>query len=91
MFLLSIRQIEIENEDTGETTIGWWIANRDGNGNGDVVRAIWASRDPSSPCSGRHPALRTYSSREEAVAAAERLGRDLVKRKGGTFELLSGE
>lgn len=86
--LLSIRQVEVENEETGETAMAWQLANADGKGFGDVVRAVAMTGYNSIPRSKAHPALRTYDTREEAVAVAESLGRELAERHGGAFEIV---
>ena len=86
--LLSIRQVEIEDEETGEATTVWQLANADGEGFGDVVRAVAMTGHNSIPRSKSHPALRTYDTREEAVSVAESLGRELAERHGGAFEIV---
>jgi hypothetical protein len=88
--LLSIRSVEVEDEDTGQMTTRYALADADGRGYGDVVRAVAMTGYGHIPRSRPHPALLTYATREEAVAAAEALGDELARRQGGAYELLGG-
>lgn len=84
--LLSIIPVKIENEETGEDTMGWRLANADGHGYGDVFSAVIMVGLPGG--NKRHPAVRVYDTKDEAIAAAEFLGRELAEKFGGAFEIV---
>jgi len=85
--ILSIRQVEIENEDTGETTVGYRLCNADGQGYGDVSRAVDINGYHRMPRSRPHPALGVFATREEAVDMLEQLGAELAEKCCGAFEV----
>jgi len=83
--LFGIHQVEVEDEETGETTTRYRLTNADNRGYGDVVQAVSMIGYYQIPRKLRHPARCAHLTREEAVAVAESLCKELKKKFGGTF------